>query len=295
MKLGMNLAVLGGPDPGVTFTTISEGSIRSKRKDTVRIRDVIEALEMTTDVAELVRQTAAVKFEALGPEWLIDLQYGPRRTIRLMRPDAEALVPLVGDIDSSLAGRIQSASGIVACDFFSVDTVLLRRLYVLVFIEVGTRRVCLAGITANPTGEWATQQARNIVETFVERPEPIRFLIHDRDSKFTAAFDEVFRSEGIRVIRTPLRAPRANAFIERWIGTVRRECLDRILIVNRRHLERVLPVSIRHYNEHRPHRSLHQRPPIEEPPPGSDTVVDLDHVRRRDLLGGLIHEYKIAA
>jgi len=187
------------------------------------------------------------------------------------------------------------ASGIVACDFFSVDTVLLRRLYVLVFIEVGTRRVCLAGITANPTGEWATQQARNIVETFVERPEPIRFLIHDRDSKFTAAFDEVFRSEGIRAIRTPVRAPRANAYIERWIGTVRRECLDRLLIVNRRHLERVLPVYIRHYNEHRPHRSLQQRPPSQAPPPGAKTVVALDRVRRGDVLGGLIHEYKAAA
>jgi putative transposase len=187
------------------------------------------------------------------------------------------------------------ASGIVACDFFTVDTVLFRRLYVLVFIELATRHVYLAGITANPTGEWATQQARNIIETFVERTQPIRFLIHDRDSKFTAAFDEVFRSDGIRTIRTPVRAPRANAFIERWIGTVRRECLDRILILNRRHLERALPVYIRHYNEHRPHRSLDQRPPIEEPPPGSETNVDLDHVRRRDLLGGFIHEYKAAA
>jgi transposase InsO family protein len=140
-----------------------------------------------------------------------------------------------------------------------------------------------------------TQQARKISETFVERQEPIRFLIHDRDSKFTAAFDEVFRSDGIRTIRTPVRAPRANAFIGRWIGTVGREFLDRILIVNRRHLERVLRIYIRHFNEHRPHRSLDQRPPIEEPPPGSGTDVDLDHVRRRDLLGGLIHEYKTAA
>jgi len=144
------------------------------------------------------------------------------------------------------------ASGIVACDFFTVDTVLFRRLYVLVFIELSTRQVYLAGITANPTGEWATQQARNIIETFVEGQEPIRSLIHDRDSKFTAAFDEVFRSEGIRTIRTPVRAPRANAFIERWIGTVRRECLDRILVVNRHHLERILPAYISHYNEHRP-------------------------------------------
>jgi putative transposase len=115
------------------------------------------------------------------------------------------------------------ATGIVACDFFTVDTVLFRRLYALVFIELATRQVYLAGITASPTGEWTTQQARNIIETFIDRPVPVRFLIHDRDSKFTASFDEVFRSEGIRTIRTPVRAPRANAFIERWIGTVRRE------------------------------------------------------------------------
>jgi putative transposase len=157
----------------------------------------------------------------------------------------------------------------------------------------GPNRV--SGTLTNPTGEWATQQARNIIETFVDRTKPIRFLLHDRDSKFTAGFDEVFRSDGIRTIRTPVRAPRANAFIERWIGTVRRECLDRILIVNRRHLERALPVYIRHYNEHRPHRSLDQRPPIEEPSPESETVVVLDRVRRRDELGGLIHEYKAAA
>jgi putative transposase len=187
------------------------------------------------------------------------------------------------------------ARGIVACDFFTVDTVLFRRLDALVFIEIATRQVYLASITAHPTGEWATQQARNIIETFVDRVEPIRFLIHDHDSKFTAAFDEVFRSEGIRTIRTPVRAPRANAFIERWVGTVRRECLDRLLVVNRRHLERVLPIYIRHYNEHRPHRSFHQRPPIEEPRTRSETVVALDRVRRRDALGGLIHEYKAAA
>jgi putative transposase len=134
-----------------------------------------------------------------------------------------------------------------------------------------------------------------VIETFVDRPEPVRFLIHDRDSKFTAAFDEVFRTEGIRTIRTPVRAPRANAFIERWIGTVRRECLDRILIVNRRHLERILSVYIRHYNEHRPHRSLHQQPPLREPRPESKAVIALDRVRRRDALGGHIHEYKAAA
>jgi putative transposase len=186
------------------------------------------------------------------------------------------------------------ASGIISCDFFTVETVLLRRFYVLVFIELATRKVYLAGVTANPTSEWATQQARNIIETFIDRSEPIRFLIHDRDSKFTAAFDEVFRSEAIRIIRTPVRAPRANAFIERWIGSIRRECLDRILILNRRHLERVLPAYIHHHNSHRPHRSLNQRPP-DLPEPVSTPVSDLGHVRRRDVLGGLIHEHTAAA
>jgi putative transposase len=182
----------------------------------------------------------------------------------------------------------------IACDFFTVETVLLRRLYVLVFIEFATRKVYLAGVTANPTGEWATQQARNIIETFSSRSEPIRFLIHDRDSKFTAAFDEVFRSEAIRIVRTPVRAPRANAYVERWIGSIRGECLDRLLIFNRHHLERVLAVYVDHYNAHRPRRSLDHRPPdLREPPPRP--VTKLDHVRRRDVLGGLIHEYKAAA
>jgi putative transposase len=135
----------------------------------------------------------------------------------------------------------------VATGRFTLGTVLFRRLYALVFIELATRQVYLAGITANPAGEWATPQARNVIETFVERQEPVRFLIHDRDSKLAAAFDEVFRSDGIRTIRTPVRAPRANAFVERWIGTVRRECLDRTLVLNRWHLERVLRVYVRHY------------------------------------------------
>ena len=124
---------------------------------------------------------------------------------------------------------------------------------------------------------------------------PIRFLIHDRDNKFAAACDEVFRSEGIRAVRTPVRAPRANAYIERWIGTVRRVCLDRLLIVNRRHLERVLPAYIHHYNAHRPHRSLAQRPPTQALPSATETVAALDRVRRRNVLGGLIHEYNAAA
>jgi putative transposase len=187
------------------------------------------------------------------------------------------------------------AAGIVACDFVTVDTVLLRRVYVLVFIELQTRIVRVAGVTAHPTGEWVTQQARNLISAFTHRTAPMRFLIRDRDAKFTAAFDEVFRSEGIRIIRTPARAPRANAVMERWFSSLRRECLDRLLILGRRHLEGVLQVYVEHYNTHRPHRSLDQRAPCQTVSVESSNGVDLSAVRRHDRLGGLIHEYEIAA
>src|SRR5207244_228992 len=130
------------------------------------------------------------------------------------------------------------AAGLVACDFFSVETVFLHRLYVLFFIEVGSRRVWLAGVTAHPTGAWVTQQARNVVTAMEQRHVP-RHLIRDRDTKFSRAFDDVWRSIGARIIGTPARTPVANAFAERWVGTVRRECLDHLLVVNRRHLQRV--------------------------------------------------------
>ena len=176
-----------------------------------------------------------------------------------------------------------------------MDTVLLRRFYVLAFIELQTRIVHLAGVTAHPTGEWVTQQARNFVSLFTVRPAPVRFLIRDRDTKFTAAFDEVFRSEGIRIIRSPVRAPRANAVMERWFGSLRRECLDRLLILGRGHLERVLRVYVEHYNAHRPHRSLDQRAPTPPASVESRGCVELSAVCRRDRLGGLLHEYEIAA
>jgi hypothetical protein len=186
----------------------------------------------------------------------------------------------------------------LACDFFTVDTVLLRRLYVLFFIEVDTRRVYLSGVTANPVGEWVTQQARNLSGHVAERSRTVKFLIRDRDTKFTASFDEVFRAEGTRVIKTPVRAPCANAFAERFVGSVRRECLDRFLIFNRRHLEQVLTEYVAHYNEHRPHRALDQRAPgtlnsgrVPAPVRGPDP----SQLRRDEILGGIIHEYRLAA
>jgi len=187
------------------------------------------------------------------------------------------------------------ASSMLASDFFSVDTVLLKRLYVLFFIELDTRRVHVTGVTAHPAGSWVVQQARNLTMAMEDRVQPIKFLIRDRDTKFTSSFDEVFRAEGIRIICTPVRAPRANAFAERFVGTVRRECLDRMLILGRRHLERVLAEYIAHYNDHRPHRALGQLAPLNvEPPPAISDPQPRD-LRRRDAALGLIHEYRLVA
>jgi hypothetical protein len=182
----------------------------------------------------------------------------------------------------------------LAVDFFTVETVTLRRLYVLFFIELGSRRVHLAGCTASPTGEWVTQHARQFAWTMNEQPSRFRYLIRDRDTKFTRSFDAVFASEGVRIVRTPVRAPKANAIAERFVGTVRRECLDWLLILNRRHLEHVLRVFVDHYNAHRPHRSLDVVPPAAV---GSERPVCLSsrELKRRDRLGGLIHEYSYAA
>jgi transposase InsO family protein len=185
------------------------------------------------------------------------------------------------------------AKTILATDFFHVDTVLLRRLYVLFFIEHGTRRVHLAGITAHPTGEWVTQQARNLLMNLEDQADSLKFVIRDRDAKFTAAFDAVLAAAGIAIIRTPGRAPRANAIAERWIASARHECLDRVLITGERHLRLVLGEYTGHYNLHRPHRAIQQSPPVGRPHP--PTLGGNVRVLRRDRLGGLIHEYSQAA
>jgi transposase InsO family protein len=172
----------------------------------------------------------------------------------------------------------------------TVETIALKTLYVLFFIELSTRRVHVAGTTSRPDSAWVTQQARNL--SITGRLDENKLLIRDRDAKFSGPFDEVFRTEGLSVVKTPVRAPRANAFAERWVGTVRRECLDHVLIFGRRHLQRVLGVYAEHYNRARPHRSMDLRPP--DPAPSAEGVAG-SRVRRRDVLGGLIHEYQRSA
>jgi putative transposase len=185
------------------------------------------------------------------------------------------------------------ATTMLACDFFTVDTVLLRRIYVFFFPEIGTRRVHIMGVTRHPSGEWVTQQARNLMLAVGERGDRFRFLVRDRDTKFTATFDAVFAGAGIEVLRSPPRAPKANAYAERWVSTIRRECLDRMLIFSERQLRHVLVEYERHYNTHRPHRALKQLPPI------ADAAIERAYVgeaiRRTEIFGGLINEYRSAA
>jgi putative transposase len=155
----------------------------------------------------------------------------------------------------------QQAAGILACDFFTVDTVWLQRLYVLCFIELDTRRIHLAGVTATPNGLWVTQQARNLLLLLSEQGRQLRLVLRDRDAKFTRSVDDVFRAEGAELLVTPVQAPNANAHAERWIRTVRAECLDWLLILGRGHLARVLRIDVQHDNAHRSHRALGLQPP----------------------------------
>ena len=184
----------------------------------------------------------------------------------------------------------------VACDFATVDTALLRRYYLLFFIDVTSREVFFAGITVNPTGRWTTQAARNLFLCHADRFADARALVRDRGSQFIDAFDEIFRTEGLKILKTPIRTPVANTFAERWIATLRRELLDRTIIWNQRQLERLVVDYINHYNTHRPHRSLDQQPPFGNDPqasPGPDPAPP--RIVRSTRCDGLINEYKSAA
>jgi transposase len=188
------------------------------------------------------------------------------------------------------------AGAVLAVDFLHVDTIILKRLYVLIMVEHGSRRTHLLGVTAHPTGAWTAQAARNLLMDFGERLADTKFLLRDRDSRFTASFDAVFSAIGIRSLKSPPAAPRANAICERMIGTLRRELLDRMLVVNERHLTRILTIYLRHFNTARPHRTLEQLAPTQAetyPPP----VINLAdyQIKRQPILHGLTSEYHISA
>ncbi len=189
------------------------------------------------------------------------------------------------------------AHGIIAADFLHLDTVTLKRLYALVFIEHSTRHLHLAGVTTHPTAEWTTQQARNLTMTLGRRMTSLRFLLRDRDSKYTRSFDVVFTADGVKILLSPPRAPKANAICERVIGTLRRETLDRTLIYNEAHAHAVLTAYLKHYSQHRPHQSRHQLPPdsTEPPTPANVTNLKAQRIRRQPVCNGLLNQYHHAA
>jgi putative transposase len=187
------------------------------------------------------------------------------------------------------------AEGIIACDFVHIDLVDLRRVYALVFLEHSTRRLHIAGVTAHPTGSWTLQQARTLAVELSARVDSLRFLIRDRDTKYTDSFDAVFAADHIQVVRTAPRAPRMNAHCERVIGTIRREILDHLLIWNETHARHVLDEYARHYNSHRPHESRGQLPPFAHEHPMPMTAPTARPLLRTRVLGGVINEYRYAA
>ena len=247
-------------------------------------------------------QQLVVQMAAENPTWgyrrihgeLVGLghQVAASTVWKILKNHRVAPAPHRASVTWSAFLRSQAA---VACDFACVDTVGLRRYYLLFFIDIKTRRVFYAGITAHPTGEWTTQAARNLFLWHSDALAGCKALVRDRGSQFTTAFDEIFRTEGIKILKTPVRTPVANAFAERWIGTLRRELLDRTLIWNQAHLQRIVVDYIDHYNQHRPQQSLAQHPPSLAGATPIRSPGDHAEVRRSSRCDGLIHEYRNAA